>query len=101
MSQPHVGRAVVALSLLDFIARVMDLFAAVREVQTPLLGLSQEWNQGFAMTHAGHRLSSDQIKIVDLPAGQYEVRIDGKLIGSWSYVIVGTKVELQELQHTP
>lgn len=57
--------------------------------------------KGFAMTHAGHRLSADRIKIAGLPAGQYEVRVDGKLIGSWSHVRLGTKVELQELQQTP
>ncbi len=57
--------------------------------------------EGFAMTHAGHRLSADRIKIAGLPAGQYEVRVDGKLIGTWSHVMLGTKVELQELQKTP
>ncbi|MAI72867.1 MAG: hypothetical protein CMM01_18445 [Rhodopirellula sp.] len=63
--------------------------------------LPSDGNKGFEMTHAGHRLSADRIKIAGLPAGQYEVRVDGKLIGSWSHVTLGTKVELQELQKTP
>ncbi|HBV62665.1 MAG TPA: hypothetical protein DEF45_06545 [Rhodopirellula sp.] len=63
--------------------------------------LPSDGHQGFAMTHAGHRLSADRIKISGLPAGQYELRVDGKLIGNWSHVMLGTEVELQDLQQTP
>ena len=63
--------------------------------------LPSDAKKGFKMTHAGHRLSGDRLKIAGLPPGQYEVRVDGNLIGNWSHVVLGTKVELQELPKTP
>ena len=63
--------------------------------------LPSDGQQGFKMTHAGHRLSADRLKVAGLAPGQYEVRVDGKLIGTWSHVQLGTKIELQELRKTP
>ncbi|MEM6690174.1 MAG: SGNH/GDSL hydrolase family protein [Planctomycetota bacterium] len=64
-------------------------------------GLPNDARVGYAITKAGHKLSADRLKIVGLPAGQYEVAIDGKPIGQWSHAALGTKIEIQENQKTP
>ena len=56
---------------------------------------------GYEITKAGHKLSADRLKVVGLPAGNYEVAIDGNPIGQWSHVALGTKIEIQENSKTP
>ena len=63
--------------------------------------LPSDGRRGFEMTHAGHELSGDRIKVAGLASGDYEVRVDGKVIGIWNHIALGTKVELQDHHQTP
>ncbi len=64
-------------------------------------GLPSDGRVGYKITKAGHKLSADRLKIVGLAPGNYEVLIDGEVIGKWSHVALGTKIELQEIEKTP
>lgn len=63
--------------------------------------LPADGRTGFALAKAGHKLSSDRLKIAGLPSGQYEVSIDDKKIGTWRHIALGTKIEMQENEKTP
>ncbi len=56
---------------------------------------------GYAITNAGHKLSADRVKITGLAPGNYEVSIDGQVIGTWNHIALGTKIEIQENEKTP
>ena len=63
--------------------------------------LPSDGRVGYAITKAGHKLSGDRLKISGLAPGNYEVLIDGQVIGSWSHIALGTKIEIQENEATP
>lgn len=63
--------------------------------------LPADGRRGFAIAKAGHKLGADRLKIAGLPPGNYEITIDGHVIGTWKHVILGTKIELQENEKTP
>lgn len=63
--------------------------------------LPSDGRVGYAITKAGHKLSADRLKITGLAPGQYEVSIGGNVVGSWSHIALGTKVELQANEKTP
>ena len=57
---------------------------------------------GMTLTHAGHRLGSERLKISGLGPGMYEVLIDGKSIGKpVASTILAAKIELQDNAATP
>lgn len=63
--------------------------------------LPSDGRTGFAIAKAGHKLSADRLKIGGLPPGDYELSIDGQVIGTWDNIALGTKIELQENEKTP
>jgi lysophospholipase L1-like esterase len=57
---------------------------------------------GKSLTHAGHRLGGEVLKISGLSAGQYEILIDGKPAGKpVPHTVLAAKVELQDNAATP
>lgn len=57
---------------------------------------------GMALTHAGHRLGSERLKISGLEPGLYEIRIDGQPIGKpMPHTTLAAKIELQDNATTP
>ncbi|MFT5469103.1 MAG: lysophospholipase L1-like esterase [Verrucomicrobiales bacterium] len=63
--------------------------------------LPSNGREGYKMTKAGHKLSGDRIKIAGLAPGNYEILIDGEVIGQWNNLALGTKIEVQENEATP
>ncbi|MHB8897964.1 MAG: SGNH/GDSL hydrolase family protein [Thermoguttaceae bacterium] len=64
--------------------------------------LPPEASLGFELTKAGHRLGNEQLQVVGLEPGKYEVRIDGTSIGPpMAHSTLGFKVELQSNAATP
>ena len=63
--------------------------------------LPSDGRHGYELTHAGHKLSADRLRVAGLDPGDYEVRIDGTLIGVWSHLALGSKIELQTNPKTP
>ena len=57
--------------------------------------------EGFKLTSAGHRLSNEKLTARNLPAGKYEVRIDGKSIGQWTEGQLAFGVEIELNAETP
>ncbi len=58
-------------------------------------------DEGFKLTSSGHRLSNEKITARNLPAGKYEVRIDGKPIGQWTEGQLAFGVEIEQNKETP
>lgn len=57
---------------------------------------------GKTLTHAGHRIGGEILKVSGLLPGQYEIVIDGKNIGKTvAHTTLGAKVELQDIPETP
>lgn len=56
---------------------------------------------GYELTVAGHKMSVERLKVGGLPAGKYDVKIDGKTVGTWSHLTLGGKIELQANDKTP
>lgn len=57
---------------------------------------------GMALTHAGHKLGSERLKISGLEPGLYEIRIDGQPIGKpVPQTTLAAKIELQDNAATP
>jgi hypothetical protein len=57
---------------------------------------------GMALTHAGHRLGSERLKISGLEPGLYDIRIDGRSIGKpVPHTALAAKIELQGNAATP
>jgi len=63
--------------------------------------LPSDGRVGYSLTKAGHKLSADRLKIAGLPPGNYQVEIDGTVIGQWGHIALGTKIEIQENEKTP
>lgn len=57
--------------------------------------------EGVKLTKLGHRYSNEKIIVKNLPAGTYELSIDGIAVGSWNDAQLSTGVELEENQTTP
>jgi lysophospholipase L1-like esterase len=74
--------------------------------EQPWLG-EQKWDAepgvaiGLRSTVAGHRRSNEQILITGLAPGRYELRIDDGVVGEFSHLELGFKVELQSNSLTP
>ncbi|MCB1063587.1 MAG: hypothetical protein KDN20_11780, partial [Verrucomicrobiae bacterium] len=56
---------------------------------------------GYRMTVAGHKLSNERIKVAGLIPGNYELKIDGENVGTFSHLALSSKVELQSNEKTP
>jgi hypothetical protein len=57
---------------------------------------------GMTLTHAGHKLGSERVKISGLAPGSYEILIDGKSIGKpVPHTTLASKIELQDNAATP
>lgn len=56
---------------------------------------------GVQMTVAGHKLSNERIKVAGLAPGKFELKIDGELVGTYTDLMLGSKVELQSNAKTP
>ena len=63
--------------------------------------LPSDGSTGYKITHAGHKLSADRLKVIGLPPGKYALTIDDVLVGNYSHAALGTKIELQENPKTP
>jgi len=57
--------------------------------------------EGQTLTHLGHRYSNEKLAVRQLPAGKYELKIDGAPIGQFTEVQLGTGVELEGNDRTP
>lgn len=64
-------------------------------------GKSAPASLGYEMTNAGHKLSNERLRITGLAPGNYELTIDGTVVGTFSHVALGSKVELQKYPGTP
>jgi len=56
---------------------------------------------GYKLTAAGHRLSNERLRIAGLAPGAYQLTIDGKPVGKFNHLALGSKVELQANSNTP
>ena len=56
---------------------------------------------GYELTIAGHKMSSERLRVATLPTGDYDVKIDGQLVGTWSNLTLAKQVELQGNEKTP
>lgn len=57
--------------------------------------------EGVKLTKLGHRYSNEKLVVKNLPAGTYELAIDGTVVGSWTDAQLSTGVELEENPATP
>lgn len=65
------------------------------------LAVPEEAQSGAKLLHLGHRLSREAIEIHDLPAGKYELLIDGQPVSSHDANVLAHHVELQDNVRTP
>ncbi|MEZ6125338.1 MAG: SGNH/GDSL hydrolase family protein [Planctomycetaceae bacterium] len=56
---------------------------------------------GAALLKLGHKASKEGLEIHGLAAGQYELSIDGAVVGTWSDVTLAHHIELQDNRKTP
>lgn len=56
---------------------------------------------GYRMTNAGHRNGLELLRIGGLAPGNYELRIDDTVIGTFSHANLASKIELQQYPETP
>lgn len=63
--------------------------------------LPDEAQLGAKLTKLGHKLSSERLTIHGLPAGQYELSIDGQAVGTYWNTALAAHIELQENTKTP
>lgn len=61
----------------------------------------EEAQLGAKLTKLGHRLSSERLAVHGLPAGQYELAIDGQVVGTYAHTALAAHIELQENAKTP
>tara|TARA_R110002096_G_scaffold71295_12_gene170435 strand:+ start:1757 stop:3166 length:1410 start_codon:yes stop_codon:yes gene_type:complete len=85
-----------------FLARSLPWVVPDAMSKEPLKwGPSAPASLGYELTKAGHKLSAERLRITGLPAGQYELTIDDVIIGEFSHLSLGAKVELQNFSDTP
>jgi len=53
------------------------------------------------MLHLGHKASREALEVHVLPAGKYELSIDGAVVGTYTDVQLSRHIELQENDKTP
>lgn len=63
--------------------------------------LPEEAALGFELTHAGHKMSNERLVAAGLAPGKYQLSIDGQVVGTYSNLQLGSKVELQTNPKTP
>lgn len=56
---------------------------------------------GMKLTAAGHRLSNQSLQVAGLNPGTYELSIDDQVVGEFTHLKLGFKVELQSNEKTP
>jgi hypothetical protein len=56
---------------------------------------------GAELTKLGHRMSQESLSIHDLPAGRYQLSIDGQVVGKYSNLGLARHIELQSNARTP
>lgn len=56
---------------------------------------------GAELTKLGHRMSQESLSIHDLPAGRYELSIDGEVVGQYANTALARHIELQSNPKTP
>ena len=88
-------------------AKVSDLKVGDGKVAFTLLANSLPWvlpsdtAEGQTLTHIGHRNGNEKLTVRQLPAGNYELQIDGAVIGKFTDVQLGAGVELEGNDKTP
>ncbi|MCA9177323.1 MAG: SGNH/GDSL hydrolase family protein [Planctomycetales bacterium] len=63
--------------------------------------LPEEAALGYDLTKAGHKMSNERFRVTGLAPGQYQLKIDGEPVGSYSHLQLQFKIELQGNQRTP
>ncbi len=63
--------------------------------------LPEEAQPGIKLVHGPHRLSNEKIRVVGLPPGKYELKIDGQVVGVYPHGALAGKIELQDNPKTP
>lgn len=63
--------------------------------------LPEDAAEGFKLTSAGHRYSNEKLSVHGLKAGKYDVKIDGKVVGTYGSEQLETGVELEGNDKTP
>ena len=63
--------------------------------------LPPEAQQGVDLLHLGHRASREGLELHGLPAGRYDVLIDGSVVGTWPHTTLARHIELQGNERTP
>ena len=61
----------------------------------------EEAQLGAKLTKLGHKLSSERLTVHGLPAGKYELAIDGQVVGEYAHTALAAHIELQENAQTP
>lgn len=61
----------------------------------------EEAKLGAELTKLGHRMSQESLSIHNLPAGRYELSIDGQTVGKYSNIALARHIELQSNAKTP
>ena len=61
----------------------------------------EEAKLGAELTKLGHRMSQEALSIHGLPAGRYELSIDGEVAGQYSNTTLAQHIELQSNPKTP
>jgi hypothetical protein len=57
--------------------------------------------EGVKLTHIGHKFSNEKVAVRALPAGKYELKIDGQPVGTYEAAQFAAGVELEENDKTP
>lgn len=65
------------------------------------LAVPDEAQAGAKLLRLGHRLSREALEIHGLPAGRYDLLIDGQKVGTYASALLEGAVELQENTATP
>jgi lysophospholipase L1-like esterase len=63
--------------------------------------IPEEGRLGFEITNAAHRMSRETLQVFGLDSDEYELRINGKVVGTFARWELAQGVALQELDRTP
>lgn len=61
----------------------------------------EEAQLGAKLTKLGHKLGAERLTVHGLPAGKYELAIDGQVVGEYAHTALASHIELQENNQTP
>lgn len=56
---------------------------------------------GYKLAIAGHRYSTEPFRVIGLPQGKYELKINGEVIGTFPAATLASRVELQNFDKCP